>query len=94
MKLWKKVVAMTLCLGFSFSAVGCDLFSSEESSNSGSESSPNQSAPNDSSDIVIPEDADAIEADAAMELQSFLYQSTGTSLPIISEQYASVLHFS
>lgn len=59
MKLWKKVVAMTLCLGFSFSAVGCDLFSSEESSNSGSESSPNQSAPNDSSDIVIPEDADS-----------------------------------
>ncbi|MBQ8374354.1 MAG: DUF4838 domain-containing protein [Clostridia bacterium] len=36
-------------------------------------------------DIVISKDADVIETDAANELQSFLYQSTGCRLDVISD---------
>ena len=63
MNLWKKTVAMVMCLGLSLSMFGCQPQNeSSGSSSSGSDSVADSvidstSSPDDSGDIQIPEDA-------------------------------------
>ena len=62
MNLWKKTVAMVMCLGLSLSMFGCQ--PKNESSGSSSDSVTdsvidNTSGPDDSTDIVIPDDAES-----------------------------------
>ena len=65
MNLWKKAVAMVMCLGLSFSMFGCQpknesSSSSDTGSVGGSDNvTESTSEPEDSSDIVIPEDAES-----------------------------------
>ncbi len=61
MNLWKKIVAMVMCLGLSLSMFGCqpNNESSVSSSNGSDSVADSTSEPEDSSDIEIPEDAES-----------------------------------
>ncbi|MBQ8283461.1 MAG: hypothetical protein IJX75_00050 [Clostridia bacterium] len=56
MKLWKKTAAFLLCLGFSFSAVGCDMGGKEQNSTPDSSSSTESSVGDSSSSGTVTTD--------------------------------------